>query len=103
MGKRTLLTDSEIAAGLADLGGWNREGNALRRTFGFAGFPEAVAFVDRLVEPAEELDHHPDVDLRYNRVIVTLSTHSAGGITALDLELARRISRAGPPAAGGSP
>jgi 4a-hydroxytetrahydrobiopterin dehydratase len=92
MGTRTRLTDAEVATGLATLTGWAREGNAIRRTFAFKGFPEAVAFIQRLVAPAEAMDHHPDVDLRYNKVIVTLSTHSAGGITGLDLELARQIN-----------
>lgn len=95
MGKRTRLTDDEIAAGLAKLPGWTREGDTLRRTFAFSGFPEAVAFIQRLIAPAEAMDHHPDVDLRYNKVTVALSTHSAGGITALDLELAGRISTDG--------
>ena len=92
MGKRSLLTDAEVAAGLANLPGWSLDGKSLRRTFAFKGFPEAVAFIHRLVAPAEALDHHPDVDLRYNKVRVTLSTHSAGGLTALDLELAAKIS-----------
>ena len=92
MGKRTRLTEAEIADGLARLTGWTRDGETLRRTFAFKGFPEAVAFIQSLVAPAEALDHHPDVDLRYNKVSVALSTHSAGGITALDLELAGRIA-----------
>ena len=91
MGKRSLLTDTEVAAGLANLPGWSLDGKSLRRTFSFKGFPEAVAFIQGLVAPAEALDHHPDVDVRYNKVTVTLSTHSAGGLTALDLELAGRI------------
>jgi 4a-hydroxytetrahydrobiopterin dehydratase len=91
MGKRTLLTDAELTAGLAKLTGWSLDGKTLRRTFAFKGFPEAVAFIDGLVAAAEALDHHPDVDLRYNKVTVTLSTHSAGGLTALDLELAGKI------------
>lgn len=92
MGKRTRLTDAEISTGLAKLTGWTREGETLRKTFSFKGFPEAVAFIQSLVAPAEALDHHPDVDLRYNKVLVSLSTHSAGGITALDVELAGRIA-----------
>ncbi len=91
MAKRALLSDAEITQRLASLPGWTREGNTLRRTYAFKGFPEAVAFIDRLIAPAEALNHHPDVDLRYNKVIVTLSTHDAGGITALDLELAQKM------------
>ena len=95
MGKHTRLTDAEVASGLAALPGWSREGDTLRRTFTFAGFPAAVEFIQGLVVPAEALDHHPDVDLRFNKVIVSLSTHSAGGITAMDVELAGRISKHG--------
>ena len=91
MGKRARLTDVEIAARIDSLPEWTREGDALHKTFSFKGFPEAVAFIGRLVEPAEAMNHHPNVDLRYNRVIVSLSTHDAGGITALDFELAQRI------------
>ena len=86
------LDDIAIASKLRELPGWSRSGDAITRTFTFAGFPEAVAFVTRLVEPAESLNHHPDVDLRYNRVIVTLSTHDAGGLTELDFTLAARIA-----------
>ncbi len=92
MARPALLPDAEIARRLAGLPGWAREGNALRRTFTFAGFPEAVEFVRGLVAPAEALQHHPDVDLRYARVTVTLSTHDAGGITELDFTLAARIA-----------
>jgi 4a-hydroxytetrahydrobiopterin dehydratase len=84
-----LLTDDEIAAGLADLPGWRRSGNAIVKEFTFRGFPEAVSFVSRLVGPAETADHHPDLDIRYRRVLVSYSTHSAGGLTAKDLEGAR--------------
>lgn len=91
MGKLPLLSDIEIHRRLAELPGWQRHGDTIRRTFTFAGFPEAAAFVQRLVAPAEAMEHHPDVDVRYNRVIVTLSTHDAGGITENDLVLAERI------------
>lgn len=91
MGKLPLLSDVEIHRRLADLSGWQRHGDAIRRTYTFAGFPEAVAFVQGLVLPSEAMNHHPDVDLRYNRVIVTLSTHDSGGITENDLALAKKI------------
>jgi len=64
----------------------------LRKTFTFAGFPEAIAFAQTLVAPAEAMNHHPDVDVRYNRVIVTLSTHDSGGITENDFALAGKIA-----------
>ncbi len=91
MGRLPVLSDIEIQRRLGALPGWHRQGDALRRTFTFAGFPEAVAFAQTLVAPAEAMNHHPDVDIRYNRVIVTLSTHDSGGITENDLVLAERI------------
>lgn len=91
MARQPLLSDIEIQRQLGTLKGWVRRGDAITRTFTFPGFPAAVAFVQRLVAPAEAMGHHPDVDLRYDRVIITLSTHDAGGITANDLALAREI------------
>lgn len=64
--------------------------NALDKEFEFPTFPEAIAFVDRLAEAAEAADHHPDIDIRYRRVRVRWSTHSAGGVTDKDRELAAR-------------
>lgn len=94
MSRPSRLDDIAIATQLEALPGWTRHGNAITRTFTFAGFPQAVDFVQRLVAPAESLDHHPDVDLRYNRVIVTLSTHDQGGLTALDFTLAGLVDGA---------
>ena len=91
MGRLPVLSDIEIQRRLGALPGWSRQGDVLRRTFTFAGFPEALAFAQTLVAPAEAMNHHPDVDIRYNRVIVTLSTHDSGGITENDLVLAERI------------
>jgi 4a-hydroxytetrahydrobiopterin dehydratase len=85
------LDDAEIGEKLGTLAGWNRTGEALRREYRFAGFGDAIAFVNRVAQLAEEADHHPDIDIRYDRVVLTLSTHSAGGITARDFELAARI------------
>ena len=80
-----LLSDDQIDRALASLPGWTREGNAIRKTFVFAGFPEAVAFVGRLVAPAEAADHHPDLTINYRRVTVAYTTHSAGGLTEKDV------------------
>lgn len=80
----TLLTDDQIAARLAALPGWRQTGAAISKEFTFPGFPEAVAFVGRLVAPAEAADHHPDVAIRFRRVVVSFSTHSDGGLTAKD-------------------
>jgi 4a-hydroxytetrahydrobiopterin dehydratase len=85
------LTDTEIAHELTTLPGWSRTGDAITKTFKFANFPEAVAFVDDIVPVAEAMDHHPDLDIRYNKVIVTLSTHDAGGITGKDVAQAREM------------
>lgn len=94
MSRPTRLADADILVRLAALSGWSRAGETITKTFTFSGFPEAVAFVTRLVEPAERLAHHPDVDLRYNRVIVSLSTHDQGGLTAFDFALAHEIETA---------
>ena len=67
---------------------WNEIDGALERTFEFASFPEAIAFVNRLAELAEREDHHPDIAVSYRRVTVRWTTHSAGGITDRDRELA---------------
>lgn len=91
MGKLPLLSDIEIQRRLGTLNGWTRRGGSITRTFQFKGFPEATAFVGRLVAPAEAMNHHPDVDVRYNKVTVTLSTHDSGGITENDLRLASQI------------
>lgn len=84
-----LLTPAEIELALRSLPKWTSDGKSLRRTYSFAGFPEAVAFVNALVGPAEAQRHHPDIFVSYNRVTLSLTTHDAGGITAKDLALAR--------------
>jgi 4a-hydroxytetrahydrobiopterin dehydratase len=71
---------------------WQEQDNALVREFELASFPAAIEFVDRLAELAESEDHHPDIDIRYRRVTVRWSTHSAGGITEKDREMAERTS-----------
>ncbi len=86
-----LLSDEEIDQRLGELPGWEREGDALRREFKLDDFVGSVDFVNRLVEPAEDMNHHPDVAISWNKVTVTLSTHSEGGITANDFELAKKI------------
>lgn len=86
-----MLSDADIEAALADLPAWRRDGNAIVRTVESPSFPEAVALVDRVAEAAEAANHHPDIDIRWRKVTYSLSTHSAGGITASDVELARTI------------
>jgi 4a-hydroxytetrahydrobiopterin dehydratase len=88
-----LLTDADIDRALATLPGWSREGDALAKQFTFASFPDAVAFVGRLVPHAEAADHHPDLEIHYRRVIVRWSTHSEGGITRKDVAGAQTAER----------
>ena len=90
--ERTPLTPDEIAAALADLDGWELRDGCLHREVALADFRDAFAFMTRVAFDAEELNHHPNWANVWNRVTIDLSTHSAGGITGLDLELARRIS-----------
>ena len=91
-----ILSDDEIAAGLAALPGWEAAGGAIAKRFDLGDFRAAVAFVVRIAFEAEAADHHPDLDIRYRRVTVSLSTHSAGGVTAKDLALAAAIEALAP-------
>jgi 4a-hydroxytetrahydrobiopterin dehydratase len=86
-----LLGSNEIEAKLADLDGWERQGDAIVKSFERGDFVGSVRFVDSLVEPAEAMGHHPDVAISWATVTVTISTHSEGGLTAADFELARKI------------
>jgi 4a-hydroxytetrahydrobiopterin dehydratase len=86
-----LLSDSEVRAGLASLPGWERRGDALVKEFDRGDFVGSVEFVDSLVAPAEAMSHHPDLEISWATVTVALSTHSEGGLTAADLELAAKI------------
>ncbi len=86
-----LLSDIEIQSRLADLEGWERRDEAIEKTFELADFVESVRFVDKLVEPAEDMGHHPDLSISWNKVTVSITNHAAGGLTTSDFELARRI------------
>jgi 4a-hydroxytetrahydrobiopterin dehydratase len=85
-----LLSDSEISERLGELDGWERKGEAIS-TFDRGDFVGSVEFIRRLVEPAEGMGHHPDLSISWNQVEVTITTHSAGGLTANDFELAKKI------------
>jgi 4a-hydroxytetrahydrobiopterin dehydratase len=85
------LSDSEIDSRLAELEGWDRAGDAIEKAFKRDDFVGSVEFVRALVEPAEELGHHPDLAVSWDTVTVTITTHSEGGLTANDFELAARI------------
>jgi 4a-hydroxytetrahydrobiopterin dehydratase len=91
------LTDAEIAAGLARLPGWAREGNAIAKSWMFGAFADGVRFVDRVAVAADAADHHPDIDIRWTTVRMSLSTHSKGGLTARDFALAAEIDRLAAP------
>jgi 4a-hydroxytetrahydrobiopterin dehydratase len=90
-----LLSDEQVAAGLEG-GEWRREGDAIVRDWRFADFGAAIAFVERVAEVAEASNHHPDILVHgWNKVRLTLSTHSEGGVTAADLALAQRLDAVG--------
>jgi 4a-hydroxytetrahydrobiopterin dehydratase len=95
--KPVALTDVEVDARLIALPGWKREGGEIYKWFKFEGFPEAVAFLQRMVEPAERQQHHPDIENHYNRVRVGLHTWNVEAITEKDLEMAHEIERLAQP------
>ncbi len=86
-----LLSDEEITKALAGLTGWVREGDSITRNVEFADFRAAMLFTGAVAYLAEAANHHPDILIQWNRVTLTLSTHSAGGLTAADMALAGRI------------
>jgi 4a-hydroxytetrahydrobiopterin dehydratase len=86
-----LLGNEEIVSKLAALDGWERRGDAIVKVFDHGDFVGSAGFVDSLVAPAEELGHHPDLEISWSTVTVTISTHSEGGLTAADFELATKI------------
>lgn len=86
-----LLTPDELSEFTATYPDWELDDNSIVRSFQFAGFAEAMAFVTRVALLAEKADHHPDIDIRWNKVMLRLSTHSEGGLTDKDLDLATRI------------
>jgi 4a-hydroxytetrahydrobiopterin dehydratase len=92
------LSDEQIDERLAGLDGWERAGEAIRRSFELADFKGSVEFVNRLTPEAEAMNHHPDLAISWNEVTVTITTHSEGGLTENDFELARRIATLAPAA-----
>jgi len=87
------LTGAQVEAALADLPDWAGDESGVARTFRFHDFGGSIDFVNAVAEIAESMQHHPDIDIRYNKVTLTLVTHSAGGVTARDLDLAREADR----------
>jgi len=84
-----LLSDAVVQKELIDLPGWTREGDAIVRRYSLASFPAAIEFVRRVADRAEAANHHPDIGVYYKEVVLTLSTHSEGGITQKDIDAAR--------------
>jgi 4a-hydroxytetrahydrobiopterin dehydratase len=90
---RQKLSDLEVQRALGSLPGWARRGDTLTKTFQRRNFLEAMKLVNRVAEEAESRNHHPDIDIRYNKLTFTLSTHDAGGITQNDLDLGAAIEK----------
>jgi 4a-hydroxytetrahydrobiopterin dehydratase len=89
------LEQDAVTHALSDLEDWELEGDAITKTFRFHDFVGSVDFVNAVAEAAEGMQHHPDIDIRYNKVTLTLSTHEAGGLTRSDFELAKEADHRG--------
>jgi 4a-hydroxytetrahydrobiopterin dehydratase len=87
------FTATRIKSALATVPEWTRKGVTISRTYQFKDFPAAVRFVDAVAELAEAAWHHPDIDIRWNKVTLTLTTHDAGGLTKKDFVLAQKFDR----------
>lgn len=88
------LSDDDIQAAVTALPGWDRAGDEIVKTYERASFPDAISFVVRIGFLAEKADHHPDLDIRWRKVRVALTTHDAGGLTTRDFDLANAIEEA---------
>ncbi len=86
------FSESEVQEQLRDVAGWTLENGAIVRTFDFDSFSHAIDFVCDVADAAEEANHHPDIDIRYNKVHLALVSHDAGGITGRDISMARTIN-----------
>jgi 4a-hydroxytetrahydrobiopterin dehydratase len=86
-----LLSEDEIQAELTALNDWSGDTHGITRTAELPGFPDAIRVVDEVAVVAEELDHHPDIDIRWRTLTFACATHSEGGVTSKDIELAKRI------------
>ena len=89
------MSDDEVKDRLSKMGGWEREGDALVHEFEFANFVGSVDFVNRITPVAEEMNHHPDLAISWSKTTVSITNHSAGGLTGADFELAGRIDALG--------
>jgi len=86
------LTELEIEAALKDLPQWKLVGIAIQRIYEFPDFKQAMVFVNKMADAAEEANHHPDIDIRYNKVTVALTSHDSGGVTGRDMKMAKHIN-----------
>lgn len=91
---RPLLSDAEIDRALGDID-WERDGDRIAKTVRLEDFRAAMAFVNRVAQIAEQLNHHPDISISWNRVTLAVSTHDSGGLTDVDFELARAVDALG--------
>ena len=89
---QTLVKETYLIEALVELPDWTRSANCIQSTFTFPSFRHAIAFVNKVADLAEEMDHHPEIEVHYKSVRLSLTTHSAGGLTMLDINEARRIS-----------
>ncbi|HZD93327.1 MAG TPA: 4a-hydroxytetrahydrobiopterin dehydratase [Candidatus Sulfotelmatobacter sp.] len=90
-----VLTDTEIQQALDSLQGWQRNGMAIQRIFRFPDFKTAMQFVNKVADAAEQANHHPDIDIRYNTVTMALVSHDSGGVTQRDVSMAGVINKIG--------
>ena len=86
-----VLSDIEIQRALGQLPGWSRRTNVISKTFSLPTFPAGIAFIGRIADAAESAQHHPDIDIRYTKITIALSTHDSGGLTQKDIDLAKAI------------
>lgn len=88
----TVLSQADVEQALQRLAGWKRHGDGIERTFTFRDFGEAMKFVNQIAEAAEAVNHHPDIDIRFNKVILALVSHDSGGVTSRDIRMAGKIN-----------
>lgn len=88
-----VLADAEIKQALSGLRGWQQNGGAIQRVFQFTDFKAAMQFVNKVADAAEQANHHPDIDIRYNKVTFSLVSHDSGGVTQRDVRMAQRINQ----------
>ena len=88
-----VLTDNEVKQSLGKLKGWQQSGKAIQRVFEFPDFKAAMQFVNKVADAAEQAQHHPDIDIRYNKVTMALVSHDSGGVTERDMGMAEKINQ----------